>query len=500
MSRILTARDLNTSPGPMTATSSSFRSKTPFQCRDDGNGRRPSISDLESSTELSPDDLSHEVVDTEKAEMADETGSQVDQDESENELHSFPSPSTPNKRNSEYYEDQERSSLADLDFSVIVALISPVGSWLFGHDHLKNLFVVLLLVFYLHQLIEVPWKLYNSSRLKRSSPDIPPAREADHPRIRLARSELRTHELSYLILTLLSPFLGAFLLRKGIATVTGEDTMPWFSTSLFVLATGVRPWSHLVSRLRQRTRDLHDAIHYPSPEVQLIADGHLQAVVKRMEDLECELRTVKRVMAVNHNVSQTHDEMFGAIEDVERIIKRQERKVEVARSSTESRLVELEATILRLESENKRQLAIGQAEPGALVRQLVIDALEIPHAIWTTVAVGHFRNSKSSLVRGEKQPNTIDHSSSNFGHMNPVKRTSRLETIPEYGDENNVVFVSANSGPRHMKRRKSSRQPDPQLGGTGSPVDFAVQAMLLPYHLSVRLLVAIIPPVQKIFS
>lgn len=46
------------------------------------------------------------------------------------------------------------SSWTDLDLSVVVALVSPIGHWLTGGDHIKNLFLVVLLIFYLHQLIQ----------------------------------------------------------------------------------------------------------------------------------------------------------------------------------------------------------------------------------------------------------------------------------------------------------------------------------------------------------
>lgn len=50
--------------------------------------------------------------------------------------------------------EKEARSWSDLDVSMIIALLSPVGNWLTGSDHVKNLFLLILLVFYLHQLIE----------------------------------------------------------------------------------------------------------------------------------------------------------------------------------------------------------------------------------------------------------------------------------------------------------------------------------------------------------
>ena len=50
--------------------------------------------------------------------------------------------------------EKKPRSWSDLDVSMIIALLSPVGNWLTGSDHVKNLFLLILLVFYLHQLIE----------------------------------------------------------------------------------------------------------------------------------------------------------------------------------------------------------------------------------------------------------------------------------------------------------------------------------------------------------
>lgn len=43
---------------------------------------------------------------------------------------------------------------SDFDLSIVVALVSPIGNWLTGSDHIKNLFLIAFLIFYLHQLIE----------------------------------------------------------------------------------------------------------------------------------------------------------------------------------------------------------------------------------------------------------------------------------------------------------------------------------------------------------
>ena len=42
----------------------------------------------------------------------------------------------------------------EFDLAVVVALVSPIGNWLTGGDHIKNLLLIVLLIFYLHQIIE----------------------------------------------------------------------------------------------------------------------------------------------------------------------------------------------------------------------------------------------------------------------------------------------------------------------------------------------------------
>jgi len=51
-------------------------------------------------------------------------------------------------------EEFHRSAWYKFDSAVLLALVSPVGNWLTGGDHIKNLLFLALLVYYLHQVIE----------------------------------------------------------------------------------------------------------------------------------------------------------------------------------------------------------------------------------------------------------------------------------------------------------------------------------------------------------
>ena len=51
-------------------------------------------------------------------------------------------------------EDINIDSSLGYDLSIVVALVSPIGNWLTGGDHVKNVLLMLLLIFYLHQVVE----------------------------------------------------------------------------------------------------------------------------------------------------------------------------------------------------------------------------------------------------------------------------------------------------------------------------------------------------------
>ncbi|KAI0246663.1 hypothetical protein BJV78DRAFT_120324 [Lactifluus subvellereus] len=224
------------------------------------------------------------------------------------------------------------SSWTDLDLSIVVAVITPLVNWLTGSDHLKNLFLVLFLIVYLHQLIQVPWELYHVARRRRPHPsfrslNLPERDEAAiDVQTRLAAAELQRHEFGYLFISMITPFAGAALLRSILGLVNGVDSISWFSTTLFVFAAGIRPWGHLISRLREHTTLLHDSIHYPSPDTQLIADSRLQSVVDRVVTLEQELSMVKRAMAMRAHVEELHDDLNRSMQNADRAIRKQERK------------------------------------------------------------------------------------------------------------------------------------------------------------------------------
>ncbi|EIN05685.1 hypothetical protein PUNSTDRAFT_91258 [Punctularia strigosozonata HHB-11173 SS5] len=326
-----------------------------------------------------------------------------------------------------------RRAWYEFDLSVVVALVSPLGNLLTGGDHVRNILLIILLIFYLHQVIEVPWSLYHSSRPRRRAPEIRVDGTVEERYLQLASSELRRLELFFLLLTVISPFLGALLLRRISEAVLGHNAISWFSSGLFVLATGIRPWTHLVERLQQRTTDLHDIVHYPSsgsPALVLDAQEQLDALRDRTELLETELHDVKQQLKDMVSTDEMYEHVDEAIEGVERALRKQERKVFAGRSTEESRIAALEAMVEAMRAER-----ILQAQPPPTL------------GAWLSSFVPYWLVRETENYQKTRRSSRL--------HSLSASGSPRLETIPEddgygYVSPTNSRFVS--SKPRSRVR------------------------------------------------
>ncbi|KAJ7749675.1 hypothetical protein B0H16DRAFT_1551055 [Mycena metata] len=228
---------------------------------------------------------------------------------------------------------------------VLIALAPPLGNWLTGGDHLKDLLLVLLLVFYLHQLVEVPWSLYHAARPRRS----PVQSAAGAPALTAirARNELRLLELSLLLLCLATPALGVFLLRSLAAFtstspskngVVPAEPISWFSATIFGLLTALRPFRELISRITTRTSILHAHVHaHSAPSVSSTPSPELADLRKKVVALETALA----------RLSERDEALYAYVEDalapIEKGVRRVERRVGKLRTSAKKEVLSLNA-------------------------------------------------------------------------------------------------------------------------------------------------------------
>jgi hypothetical protein len=337
--------------------------------------------------------------------------------------------------------------------------------------------------------------------------------------MRLAATELQRHEFAYLFISIVTPFVGAALLRSVLGLVNGVDAISWFSTALFVLAAGVRPWGHLISRLRERTTSLHDTIHYPSPDTQFIAASRLQAVVDRVGSLEQELSTMKRAMAVRAYVEEMHGDLSGALQDTERAMRKLERKSESVRISYDTRFATLEKAVSRIERARGEKARI--LTPSTSATSSPTDDRAYSRLKFVSGSVFRFlRVVANGLTFNYFEPPSLLTSPSvlttSMGVRSSPHRTKtscRLETIEEDETEPlTAVRLDDNpwgSGYADNGIRLMSRQGDPDTAGgcakgtlpqPRSLVVAIAHIVSLPYRLAIAILIAISPPFERFFS
>ncbi|KAF5378514.1 hypothetical protein D9615_007153 [Tricholomella constricta] len=202
-------------------------------------------------------------------------------------------------------------------------------------------------------MLAVSWDLYRKARPCRHA-NIPPS-NAEEKYMQIATFELRVLELFFLALTAALPFLGAIFLRYATAAVIGHESVSFFSTTVFVL----------------RPNDLHDGIHYPSPNLPA-EDMRTQMtdVIKRVEHLERSLAKAKsRLIDARDEV---YDDVDQPVTAVNRTVERHERKYE---KRQEAKVKEMEQTLDGLKGKGKGNVglminATPHAPPSLLARVL----------------------------------------------------------------------------------------------------------------------------------
>ncbi|CAE6451884.1 unnamed protein product [Rhizoctonia solani] len=182
------------------------------------------------------------------------------------------------------------------DLPLLITLVPPAFALFTGGDYVRDILLTCLIVWYLYQLIKIPWDIYLAS--------LPVHHHHHEAGPSGAHNELRTTRILALLLCVVTPFLGATLLRLS-ASLLYPESLSWFSTSLFVLAAGVRPWRHLAHLILTRTDALHLAAHRPSQfRSALLAPG-IEAQVRHRE----REKDSQRVAELEAQIRQLHSEL-----------------------------------------------------------------------------------------------------------------------------------------------------------------------------------------------
>lgn len=300
-------------------------------------------------------------------------------------------------------------------------------------------------------LVTVPWSLYRASLTDPSTS----ARLQGHA----AHSELHNREVFYLALTVLSPFVGATLLRVVAISITGDpETLSWFSTGLFVLATGLRPWSHLVQRLKDRSHALQELVSQRAVEIEeeeTEKDQDQEVTTQITDALQCEVDgLLKHVASLDSRVTElskkNHHEwtdlaehVAEVVDSVEDALRRHRTAITRANQTNDARFTAYDARFEALEaalaertrSTNGILHTKGQESPRSYLRgeQLRNVAWEVVALPWTAAALCwmYIAWTLSRLIQGPPSLKSKGKRREISGLPPTSIRHAALEPIPE---------------------------------------------------------------------
>lgn len=163
--------------------------------------------------------------------------------------------------------------------------------------------------------------------------NVDPAQEEQRNR---ASAELRRQETFALLFVVASPIIGGYALHGAKMYLTDYDKyISHFNIVLFVFAAGIRPLMHVVSLAKNRTLHLQEQVHYPSTEVELLK--------RRVQHLEYELSQLRRGFATKRDVISVRDGFEPTISQLNKAVRRYEKKEQYLRNYSEERFAYLES-------------------------------------------------------------------------------------------------------------------------------------------------------------
>ncbi|GAA5949791.1 hypothetical protein JCM21900_004201 [Sporobolomyces salmonicolor] len=243
---------------------------------------------------------------------------------------------------------------------LILVALPPLGAIIHGRaENWSDAIILILICFYLYQLIKVPWEIYYASQARyvlpqaRAAPD--DATFVEDPLVSAQRdasaAALRRNELFSLLSTMLVPAIGAGLLHYARGLLSDPDRyINRFLISLFAIATSVKPFLHFTRLVKRNSLYHQEAVHYPSSEVHRLR--------RRVERLETDLVQLSRAFATKSDVRALRDGVDVPLTALSKAVRRFNRKEEYLRLTSEERFALL---VARLDEATEVQLQQQQA-------------------------------------------------------------------------------------------------------------------------------------------
>ena len=180
------------------------------------------------------------------------------------------------------------------------------------------------------------------------------------PEYEAASVELRMHELIALGLCFLGPVIGAFLLHtiRDQLSRPSEGLVSNYNLTIFLLASELRPFIHLIKMIQGRTLHLQRIVTVtPVAEETKLDPSKVLDLTKRLEELEAHVAeqadTAQKQAALENSTAKTAAQVTTDVrkgvqpelDALNRAVRRYEKRTTVASIQTDARLHELETRV-----------------------------------------------------------------------------------------------------------------------------------------------------------
>lgn len=189
----------------------------------------------------------------------------------------------------------------------------------------------------------------------------------DHTRSTEAKAikELQIHELAALASCFIFPIIGTWLLHgiRGSLSRPSEGLVSNYNLTIFLLASEVRPFAHLLKLVQARTLHLQRVVS--SPHNNEVDSEKVQDLTKRLEELEAHVaeaattrlspskerpptsphETYDAPALITHAVTESRKTLQPDIEALNRAVRRYEKRTALSTLQADARFQQLEAQV-----------------------------------------------------------------------------------------------------------------------------------------------------------
>jgi len=260
-----------------------------------------------------------------------------------------------------------------------------------------------------------------------------------------ATNELYTHEVLALLSCFLFPLLGAYLLHtiRSQLSRPSEGLVSDYNLTIFLLASELRPMSHLVKLIRSRTLHLQRVVAsnpYDNSEEKPAATTEL---LRRVADLEARNSIADPVEngALEPNLTGKQSAVLTTeirrnlqpdLDALNRAVRRYEKRATLQTFQTESRLLDLEARLNDAISLAAAAANNGQRQRGftGVIVEWIATAIVLPVHAFSTIASLPYKTIVALISYGK---------TSIAGSDRPEKRRSTNAKHASHGRMNDRV-------------------------------------------------------------